>query len=527
MKRQNYSSNSQQVAWWRYQKIEPALEHSLSATERGRILRQLSAAAVIWPNGKRKKLSLATLYRWIDRFWQGGVQALRPARRKDRGCQRQRLPVQVVQEALRLLAADPTMTLTFLLAVLRVQFDPSVVHITRSTLARRLAAEPTYTRIKRAAQYTRPRTRFVAKSPHDIWQMDAKGPVHIRLVSGSDLRFHLLSIIDDATRYVLSALIVLSVDLAAAVRVFRLAALRWGLPNSLYADKASIFDSHAFRMGLGQLGAYRIPTRARNAPARGKIEAYHRTVAKWFFHRLPSQPVVDLVHLQQLVDAVIGSIYHPHKHRSLGCSPEQALSGAVSPRSVPASRLIDAFRQEKTLKAHPKTGEVVIDQVTYLVADELRGQRLSFLVDPAAEVPPLVVHPHSEQKLSVRRATIRAADIALDDSHDKFDIQSRWAPGPLQAIYDHLCGTRRPLSEPGFGLPEIYQLLSHLSGRHVPATDAEAALIQDIYRQSGPFTKTATEQAFSAIGNELGPARPIKTYLDALMRRVKNHPQNH
>lgn len=527
MKHKNHSSNSQQVAWWRYQKIEPALEQNLSAKRRGQILRQLSAAAVIWPNGKRKKLSLATLYRWIDRFWRGGVQALRPRRRKDRGCQRQKLPRQVVQEALQLLAEDPTMSITFLLAVLRVKFDPSGVRITRSTLARRLAAEPTYARIKRAAQYTRPRTRFVAKGPHDIWQMDAKGPVHIRLVSGSDLQFHLLSVIDDATRYVLSALIVLSVDLAAAVRVFGLAALRWGLPNSLYADKASIFDSHAFRMGLAQLGAYRIATRARNAPARGKIEAYHRTLTKWFFDRLPSQPVVDLVHLQQLVDGVIGSLYHPHKHRSLRCTPEQALSGAVSPRSVPPGRLIDAFRQEKTLKAHPKTGEVVIDQVTYLVADELRGQRLSFLVDPAAQVPPLVVHPHSEQKLSVRRAAIRAADIPHDDRDDKPDMHSRWAPGPLQAIYDNLCGTRRPLAQPGFGLPEIYQLLAQLSGRHVPATDAEAALIQDIYRQIGPFTKAATEQAFSAIGKQLGPARPIKTYLDALVRRVKSHRQNH
>lgn len=525
MKRKNHSSNSQQIAFWRYQKIEQALDESLRASERGRILRQMSSSPMLWPSGKMKKVSLATLYRWVGSFWQGGLQALRPVRRKDRGCIRKKLPEQVVQEALRLLSEDPTMTQTFLLAVLGATFAPTEVRITRSTLARRLAAHPAYTRIKQAAKHTRRRTRFVAKAPHDIWQMDAKGAVELRLVSGSMLRFHVLSVIDDATRYILAALVVPSPNLAAAVRVFRAAALRWGLANSLYADKASIFDSHAFRMGLAQMGSYRIPTRARNAEARGKIEAYHRTLVSWFTDRLPSQRVIDLVHLQQLLDGVIGSLYNPHKHRSLGCSPEQALSGSVSQRSVPPSRLFDAFRQEKTLKAHPKTGEVVIDQVTYLVPDELRGQRLLFLVDPPAEVPPLVVHPHSGDKLSVRRAAIRAQDVP-DDTQSKPESERPWAPGPLQAIYDQLTGTGRPMAEPGFGLPELYQLLAQISGRHVPASDAEAALIQDTYRRVGPFTQAATEQAMASIARELGQARPIKTYLDALVRRVKSHPQN-
>jgi len=30
---------------------------------------------------------------------------------------------------------------------------------------------------KRLKKYTKRRTRFVAREPHDIWQTDAKGPV--------------------------------------------------------------------------------------------------------------------------------------------------------------------------------------------------------------------------------------------------------------------------------------------------------------------------------------------------------------
>src|SRR5690606_34187618 len=131
---------------------------------------------------------------------------------------------------------------------------------------------------------------------------------------------------------------------------------RWGLPRRLYADRASIFDSTAFRGGLAQLGAHRIQTKARNPEAHGKIEAYHRVLVAWFTKRLPSQVIVDEQHLQQLLDGIIASLYQPHRHRGLQCSPEQALDNRISPRLLPPTRLYEAFRRERRLSAHRKTG---------------------------------------------------------------------------------------------------------------------------------------------------------------------------
>jgi transposase InsO family protein len=456
------------------------------------------------------------LYRWLDDYRQGGLEALQNKSRRGRGKPRKCLADEVVREALRLLTEDPGVSFTFLIAVLEAKLPQHKGAIPRSTLQRRLAAMPDYRRLKRAKKRTRRRTRFVARNPHDIWQMDAKGPVYIRFASGKQISFHVLSILDDATRAVLVAIVVLTPNLAAAVLVFRRAVLRWGLPSSLYVDRASIFDSAPFRQGLAQLGSHRIWTKPRNAEAHGKIEAYHRVLIRWFTDRLRTQVVLDLVHLQQLLDGVIGSLYQPHRHRGLKLAPEQALAGRVSPRSIPPTRLYDAFRREKRLKAHPKTGEVEIDRVTYLVPDELRGQRLTFLVDPPDEVPPLVVHPDSGEHLSLRRA-----DIAPDDTNASPVPESRWVAGPLQAIYDAWRGHRRPQAEPGFGLPEMYALLGEVAGRHVPASDAEAALVQRVYNDIGPLPRAATEAAMRAIEHELGRGRPIRTYLDSLARRVR------
>jgi len=311
---------------------------------------------------------------------------------------------------------------------------------------------------------------------------------------------------------------VLTPDLCAAVRAFRLAAERWGLPARVYADRASIFDSHAFRAGLADLGAHRIWVKSRNPEVNGKIEAFHRALGAWFVKRLPRQVVVDLMHLQQLLDAVLETVYMTHRHRGLQASPRAALADRTSPRAVSRERLIDAFRERRTLKAHLKTGEVEIAGKTFLVPAELRGQRLVFLVDPDPDVPPLVVEPTSERPLPVERATIRSEDLPPASPPVE-----RWGPGHLQTLYDAWQGKRRPVAEAGFGLPELFALLEAATGRTVPRSDAEAARIHHVYRQIGPLPRRATEAALADIARRLGQGRPLTAYLDALVHHVTHH----
>lgn len=509
------------IALWRYERISDAL--AVQARElRASILRAAAKPPVVWPSGSIRPISLASLYRWLASYQRGGLDALRPAVRKDKGKLRVRLPKEVVKSAFALWAADPDITFTLLRALLYA--DPQLalkqrgIHLTRSTLQRHLAADPRYARLQRGRKLERRRRRYVARTPHHIWHLDAKGPVRVRLTNGKWLDFHVVTVLDDMSRAVLASIIAASPDLRAAVRVFRLAAKRWGLPNLIYADRASIFDSVSFRHGTAQLGSHRIRVRARNPEANGKIEAFHRVLVAWFTGRLKRQRVVDLLHLQQLLDGVLEVVYQEHHHRSLKTSPRQALAGQVSSRTVSAQRLDDAFRAERVLKAHPKTGEVDFPGGTFLVPDAWRGHRLTFLVDPEPEVAPLLVEPGTERHLSLERAAIAAAD--RKDTPEP----ERWGEGPLQTLYDSWQGKVRPVAEPGFGLPEVFLLLAEAVGRPVPRSDGESALVQRVYQRIGPLPKKATETAFRAIRRELGRGRPIQAYLDALARRAQPPP---
>lgn len=514
----------QAIAQWRYDQIVEALG-SMPHDVRGEVVARICSVPVRWPSGPTRSISRATVYRWALLYERGGLAALRPRRRKDRGKRRARLTKDVVAKAREILVGDPDLSFTMVIALLDA--DPQLrlrargISVAKSTLQRRLAADPLYAKLQRGRRLARRRTRFVARAPHDIWHLDAKGPITISLRGRKQLVVHILTVLDDASRATLASLVALSPDLSAAVRVFRLAAERWGLCGRIYADRASIFDSHAFRAGLADLGAHRIWVKARNPEANGKIEAFHRALVLWFVGPLRRQVVVDVAHLQQLLDGVLETVYMTHRHRGLGTSPRDALAGRTSSRAVSRERLVDAFRQRKTLKTHPKTGEVDIAGKTFLVPAELRGQRLVFLVDPDPAVPPLVVEPRSQQPLAVERAAIRPADLAA--APPPAPSPARWGQGPLQTLYDAWQGKRRPVAEPGFGLPELFGLLEAAAGRAVPRSDAEAARIHHVYRQIGPLPRRATEAAIRGIARRLGAGRPLDVYLDALVRHVTHH----
>jgi hypothetical protein len=194
------------------------------------------------------------------------------------------------------------------------------------------------------------------------------------------------------------------------------------------------------------------------------------------------------------------------------------LGGVVSPRAVSRERLVDVFSTTIALKSHRVTGEIDVRgrRGKFLVPRELRGQTVEVLLDPDPGIAPLLIHPGTGRREPLRRVAVQPEDASPKPP----SAPERWGNGLLQKLYDQWHGKVRPVAEPGFGLPEVFKLLEAVSGRPVPATDSEAATILEAYRSIGPLARRPTEAAFQAISQDLGPKRPLKTYLDALARRV-------
>jgi transposase InsO family protein len=515
---------ARKIALWRYELIQPALLERRGVRRR-RAVARICRRPVVLPTGARRRISRASVYRWIHAYeTRGGLLALEPRPRSDRGKARAPLPAIVVTKALGFLTDDSDIPLPLLITVLSK--DPEIapllasakITIARSTLRRRLAKSELYARLQRERKRVRARRRWVPRRCHQVWHLDAKGPITVTTTSGETIVFHVVTVLDGASRAVLAALLVRSPDLAATVRVFRLAVQTYGCPESFYMDRGSPFDTPAFRGALALLGIHRIYTKGRNPPPNGKIEAYHRCISIWFARRLKKQKIVDWVHLEQLFLVVIEH-YQTHPNRETKATPRDLLAGAVSTRALPPGvTLAEAFLQPiGRLKAHRATGEIDLagGRGKYVTPPELRELRLEILVDPDPALPAFARDPATGRLVRLERARVhpRDADPAPPP-------RERWGRGILQALYDNWHGKVRPVAEPGFGLPEVLDLLSRACGRKVPRTDAEASLVQDAYAAIGPFTRKAFETALAAITAALGRGRPVKTYLDAIARRV-------
>ncbi|MFH1037085.1 MAG: DDE-type integrase/transposase/recombinase, partial [PVC group bacterium] len=386
------------TACFRFEQISPFLDRQLTASERHRMLTAAARVEVVWPSGRQARVPKSTLYRWMKTYQKDPrIESLMdPPREVD--TKSPAIPEAWVQYALAQLEEEPERSLFIIGLRLQDHFQLEKLPA-RSSLNRAIKKEARYRKLRQRARGEKKlRRRFQALNPHDIWHADAKAAFTVRFTDGRKLRVQILSILDDATRFILRALIVTSESLRAAVTVFKQAAERHGLPVKFYADRGSAYDSDVFRNGLAILGVHRINTRSRNPSAHGKIEAYHRSLQRWFVVELRHQPLRDLAHLQELLDAFIDQIYHQHIHRELKMSPKEAFQDSLSIRLVSLERLREAFLEEKELTPHKKDGTIRIKDRLFLVPERLvlgvEKRKVKILIDPESPQTPYVRLPH-------------------------------------------------------------------------------------------------------------------------------------
>jgi len=501
------------IATWRFEQISPLLDSALARAEKRRYIRDKARTSIEWPHsgrrGARRGIARATLLRWLRSYEREGLKGMLPKPRNRDKPDRSEL----VAYALALLVEEPERSLNQLLVYLKLQFPEQV--LSRSTLQRELTQHRAYAGIIQRKP-RKLRRRYETTRPHECWQLDGKGPFRVRFADGSQRAVHVLSILDDYSRFVLACIIALAENIAGSVRVVRLAIQRFGLPTRMQFDRGSAFDSHAFREGLALLGVHRNFVRPRAPEAQGKIEAYHRVLIRWFIRELRHQQVTNLEHLEQLLWATIELFYNRHRHRELKSTPEQALAGRLSERRVGTEDLMHAFWARTNAKSHPKTGQVNLPNSTFVVPARYAGKRARFRYDPVEPRAVLVVD--REHELALEPFVVQRL-FASEPGEPPSGV------GPLQKLLDVWRGHARPNAQPGFGLPELFTEIAALLGHLVPQDEREAKSIRDFYREFGPLHPTHFRNAMDSTRRTLGQARPLHVYLEHLARLIRQHSQ--
>lgn len=518
-------ANRWEIATWRYEQIAPLTDAGIPRKKKRAYVRRKAAHAVEWPlseegarrgeKPRKKKVSRSTLFRWLREYRREGLKGLVPKERSDRGVPREDRS-ESISYAIGLLVERPDRSLEQLLVYLKGECPD--LGYSKATLDRELRAHPAYGVIERlreeekGGRKKRLRDRYEVERPHEVWQLDGKGPFAVTLVGGKVVSVHVLSIIDAATRYVLAAVVSSSESTAAAIRVFRRSARRWGLPVLMQFDRGSAFESIVFRTGIALLGSHRTRVEPRNPEAQGIVEAYHRSLGRWFVDELLHQEVVDLEHLEELLIAMLEVHYNRHRHRELKASPAEALGGETSERRVADEELERVFWVEDDERSHPKTGVVKLPNGRFKVSVRHAGKKRTFRYDPDGTGAVLVL---GEREIELE-----------PDAKKKFpppDLVEKRGTGQLQKLLDIHRGKERPNAQPGFGLPEVFRAIGRLLGRLAPSSEQEARLVRTFYKKHGPLPARPFEEAIEETRRALGSDRPLQAYLDHLERIVRAH----
>lgn len=336
--------HAEEVALFRAQVIGALTRRDLAHGELRATLRTLSTQAFRAPGAAHTRtISVPTLERWLARFRRGGLRALEPAPRLDRGRGRG------LTEAQRALLLDirrehPSVTVTVILRTLVADGRLGEGAISEETV-RRFFKQHGLDRVPmRDGAGAHTRLRWEAARPGALWHGDVcHGPMLQLGARRVPLRVH--GMLDDASRFVVALEAHGSereVDmLGILVRALR----RHGAPDALYLDNGSTYRGDLLRLACARLGITLLHARPYDPQARGKMERYWRTLREGCLDHLGA--VASLEDVQARLGAFLSEHYHVRPHASLlGRAP-----GAVWTEGASRHDAIDEAKLREALTA--------------------------------------------------------------------------------------------------------------------------------------------------------------------------------
>jgi transposase InsO family protein len=311
--------HAEEIALFRFGVIGALTRRTLARGELRAEMRSLTRQSFLPPGATRTRtFSLPTLERWLYAHREGGLEALRPEPRSDRGRARE------LTEPQRDLVLDirrehPAATASVILRELVASGRITEGAVSETTV-RRLLADHGLDRIPmRDGSGARTRLRWEAERPGALWHGDVcHGPT--LTLGGAKVPVRVHGLLDDASRFVV-ALEAHSTErevdmLGVLVRALR----RHGPPQVLYLDNGSTYRGEILRLCCARLGITLVHAKPYDPEARGKIERFWRTLRQGCLDHLGALATLD--DLQARLNVFLSEHYHASAHASLmGRSP--------------------------------------------------------------------------------------------------------------------------------------------------------------------------------------------------------------
>jgi len=371
------------------------------------VLSRIAARQHHLPDGSVRRFSAATLRAWLQAYRKGGLDALFPRDRSDKGSFR-RIDDDAAEIIARYRVQNRKLSVKLFHQVLHQdQVLPSGMRVCEATLRRFLKVRGLD---KPLRDPTQARTKYEMPHPNDLWIGDFMHGPKVSSEKGKRKAI-LCGIIDDHSRVLVGARFAFTEETADLLNTLRDAVATYGIGKRFYCDNGPAFSSQHLSEACARIGVALLHSEPFDAPSRGKIERFFRTVRMRFLPQVTDDDLQSLEALQNRFDTWLREDYHLKRHAGIGMKPlDRFLAGAETTliQRLSAQELDFAF-MGRLVRFVRNDSTIKVGGLFYEVPPEFIGGRVDIRF-PVGRPEEMVLYKNDEPLGPIR--LVDAADNA-------------------------------------------------------------------------------------------------------------------
>lgn len=376
-KSQKTLSDAAAIAQFRLALIAPVLHDLYPDVSRNAYYRRVTQDPLTLPDGSVVQYSYKTLSKWVSLYQNGGIEALMPRERSDKGSTRA-LTDTAIEEIFRLKREFPRLNAT---QIHRHLVEGSFLPSTVSVCAVQRFIKRNDLKSARNPNI-QDRKAFEEDAFGKMWQADTCYLPYIT-ENGKRQRVYCIMIIDDHSRMLVGGGLFYNDNAYNFQKVLKQAVAAHGLPIKLYVDNGCSYSNEQLSLICGSLGIVLLHTKIRDGASKAKIERQFGTLKETWLYGLDLEAVTSLSQFNELLRDYIRS-YNTTFHSGIRSTPMERYLQTRSSIRMPKSRewLEECFLNRVTRKVK-KDATISIDRVSYDVPMQFIDARVEirFLPD--------------------------------------------------------------------------------------------------------------------------------------------------
>lgn len=282
------TKHNAEIAQFRFALIAPVIQGLYPDASATAYYKRVTAFPLTLPDGSTVSYSYKTLEKWKSQYTLGGLDALMPNARSDKGISRA-LNEDAIAEIYHIKEEHPRMNATQIYEhLVREAFIPATVSV--DSVQRFIR----HNDLKSARDPNlRDRKAYEEDKFGKIWQADTCYLPYIT-EDGRSRRVYCIMIIDDHSRLLVGGELFYNDNAYNFQKVLKNAIAAYGIPDKLYVDNGCSYSNEQLSMICVSLGILLLHTKIRDGASKGKVERHFRTLKERWLYTLDINSITSL-----------------------------------------------------------------------------------------------------------------------------------------------------------------------------------------------------------------------------------------